>query len=677
MHNPRARTTILLSLTGLLILSAAGCEDSASKQRDQVQAQLTQIRKDLQNAVATGGETSEAYQRNLNDIVTRLTSINNGEPGQLAAKSILAADALREVAALQMGTAADIESQHRALLGAVNARIDAVLRINALAEGLGSIDGAKRTAELQSELQKAREGVTAAQARIAELESPINERNAQNQLQKTEIERLRLQVGELLRKAQDDGYSAGFETYKRATEVNRQADKIEFEVSNREIDLEHDLNPQHKMAQTQQAQLEAMSQAIETAQTELAAFAKAAAGDVQFSRDKVAELNKTINENLAAIKATSDGELKTAYDGALAALDKAAANAKTAATGGPDANAGKMIGAAVSESIARVHILAAHGLADRLATLQRIKASNGAVAVTGVDGQIKELTDARQAEIDAAKVALDEASQTAQAITGNSGEFEAFRSNLQTLSAVVSGNPPPSLSDDSASTGGTADAGTGAAAIEVPPGAGAESPEALVATLKSITTIQDAGKIFDVALPSADPQMRALVPKLRSMFAGVSDLEAALQAKFQKGMADLGGNMGDVSLIADATLGEVTETAGTITVTNTKGESNTLKICQVSGRWFVGSPDDDAAALSALGMGGGAGDAATPEQHAMAKQMVLAMSGMFSVMGQAMTAAAADVQNGKYASFDEFKTAFAAAMQQASQGAMGAGMPNK
>ena len=90
------RSVVVLTFCAATACSVVGgCEDSAAKARDEVQVKLADIRTDLQQAMSSGAETPEAYQQSLNGIVTRLASLNDGEPGQQAAKSLLAADALR------------------------------------------------------------------------------------------------------------------------------------------------------------------------------------------------------------------------------------------------------------------------------------------------------------------------------------------------------------------------------------------------------------------------------------------------------------------------------------------------------------------------------------------------------------------------------------------------------
>lgn len=663
MNTLSPRTTIVIALSGLLVLIACGCEDSASKQRDEVQAKLGKIRNDLQKARAGGAETPEAYQTSLTTIVTQLTSLSGGEPGQQAAKSLMAADALREIAAVQMTKAADIESKHRADLGVVNARIDAALRMHALATGMSKVDDGERRGQLQAELQKAKDGVTALQARLGELQAPINERTAQNQSQKQDIERMRVQVNELLKKAQEKGYSAGFQTYKQATEIGRQADKIEYEVSQREIDLEHDLNPQQKMAQTQKAQLEAMVQAIEAAQGELDAYATAASGDAHASQTKAAELSKQVSDDLAKIKSESDGALKTSYDEAESALEKSAVNAQNAAKGS-DASGAKMTAAAAAESTACLHLSAARGLADREATLQRIKNSQGAISVNGTDAQLQELATARKQQEDAAKAALDSAKQSLEAAGGNGAEVEVFRRNLQMLDDAMSGKTAAPESPAAAPSGTEA---SGGATLQR--GDGAESAEALVAALNSVKTSADMKTLFDVGLPPSDAGALKMLEGARTLSAAMGQLDAALHAKFNKGIKDIpnfgGGMTGDLPLIAEAKALKVEGATGTVAISFENGKNATVEISQVGERWYVGKEGDNGAGmLASLQM--------SQDEIAAAAPMVQQMIG---VMSRALSDLAKAVRAGEFATFEDFQAKATARMTQVIQGAMGGMTP--
>lgn len=486
-------SSLSITVAGSLLLCIAGCEDETARQRDEAQVKLTQLRGDLRQAIAKGGDTPEAYQASLNKIVTALDGVGNGESGQQAAKGLLAAEALREIAAAHSAAAADIELAHASELSVADAQVDAALRLHSLANGFGSFDVNQMRDALQTQVQAAQQAAAALREQIAALEGPINQHTSQNQTQGQQIEQMRIQVGNLLKQAQDAGYADGLDTYLEAKQLDRQADKIEYEVSHREIDLDHDLSPQHRMALAQLAQVEAMIQALEAAQSEIEGFAATASGDAKTSRAKIDQLAGQVNQTLSAIKTESDGPLAAAYEGALSALQRAGANAaKAASAGGPGANAAKMMNAGIQEATARTHLSAARGLADRTAVLLKIKQAGGALPMNGIDAQINEIYAALQKHTAEAKAALDEASQTLEGAAGGSSEVEAFRANLTALSNALSGKAggepssaepgstpptPPPPADEEPTTPETGDAPATEPAGPDAPTPPAEAPE--------------------------------------------------------------------------------------------------------------------------------------------------------------------------------------------------------
>jgi hypothetical protein len=444
-------SAISITLVGGLILGAAGCEDPDARQRDQAQARLTQLRNDLRQALAKGGDTPEAYQSSLNQIVSALDAMGGGETGQQAAKALLAAEALREIAGAHAAAAMDIEVAHLADLAVADAQVDAALRLHALASGRGSFDVNQLRASIQSQVEGAQQTAAVLREQIAALEGPINERTSKNQVDSQQIEQLRVQVGNLLRDAQERGYADGLDLYLEAKQLNRQADKIEYDVSHREIDLDHDLAPQHRMAVRQLEQVEAMIQALEAAGAQIETYSTATAADSQASRAKIEELAGQINATLAKVKSESDGALASAYEASLAALERAAASAARAGGGaGPAANSAKIVSAGVHEAVARTHLAAARGLTDRLTLLMKIKQAGGVIPVAGLDSQISDLYSAIEKHTTDAKTSLESATQALDGVSGGSAEVEAFRANLLSLSNTLSGASAPGESSANA-----------------------------------------------------------------------------------------------------------------------------------------------------------------------------------------------------------------------------------
>jgi hypothetical protein len=585
------------------------------------------------------------------------------------------------MAAAHAAAAARIEAEHSAELNVADAQVDAALRLHALAAGRIAGDVNQMRDAIEQQIAASQQAAAGLREQIAALEAPITQHTSQNQDQNQQIEQMRIQVGELLKQAQDKGYADGLDSYLEAMQLRREADKIEYEVSQREIDLDHELSPQHRMAQAQLAQVEGMIQALEAARAQIDAFATAATDDSKATRAKIEQLSSQINGTLGQIKTQADGGLAAAYESAVTALDRASTSAaKAASGGGPAANTGKMLGASVQESAARTHLAAARGLADRLAVLQKIKNSGGALPASSVDAQVTELQAAITRHRDAAKAALESASQALEGVSGGSGEVEAFRVNLASMTNTLSGKAPqPDSEPETDESAG----GDSAAAPAAPRIKGADSPEALLASVKSIKGISDVDRVFDLILPPTDPAAKQMMTMARGLIGDVKKLDAALQGKFAQGLESFGGEMQmptTANLGLDtATIENVTDTTASLSVT-ANGKTQSIPLAKVDDRWYIGDPNDPngLGALSAMGPGGtgagGAPDGAAatdPEMQKAMMQMVGAMMGGFRKAVQGMTRR---VSAGEFATFEDFKAAAEKVAQEAIGGAMG-GMP--
>ena len=105
-------------LGGLLAAVATGClEDKTAQERTQVQAALTEAIVQLRVAtiapVNPEDDGAASVEAALDSVVSRLSGLNGGEPGQLAAKGLLAATAHRELAVMDHERADAAEQQHR------------------------------------------------------------------------------------------------------------------------------------------------------------------------------------------------------------------------------------------------------------------------------------------------------------------------------------------------------------------------------------------------------------------------------------------------------------------------------------------------------------------------------------------------------------------------------------
>src|SRR4029453_17833505 len=127
---------------GILVLAGAlgaavGCEDSAARQRQQVQKSVADLSRELKLAIAGGtsfadADTVMAQQQKINGIITRLSQISGGEQGQQAAKAVLSATALRELANMKLVSAEQLEAQHRASRIDLQGKIDAMMKLDGI-----------------------------------------------------------------------------------------------------------------------------------------------------------------------------------------------------------------------------------------------------------------------------------------------------------------------------------------------------------------------------------------------------------------------------------------------------------------------------------------------------------------------------------------------------------------
>jgi hypothetical protein len=592
MKSRKISVCALVGCLGATFIS--GCEDSAAKQRDAVQASLNEIKRDLQVAMASAGvgEDASAGVTRLNQVITQLQGVTGGEAGQQASKSLLAATALRELADIHAMEIQAIEARHRDARNQIRTQFDAALRMNAIATGLLKVDAKADRDSLQRELQTAKTTANELSQKFMQLGEPITRQTSQNDAQLKEVERLRVEVGNLLRRAQELGHADGFETYKQAATIGRQADEIELKVAHSEIELDYQLNPEHKSVATQVNQLQGMIEAIEKAQANLDAFAAASSTDIEATRIEINRIVSQINESLDAVNKERTGPLADQYSQAMETLEKAAAQADAATKA--DAHTAKLISVRAHEALGRLHASQARALADHKSTLELLV--NGSKEL-GVDGKYAQ-------QLGEASVAYDQALQSAKEQYATAAEqlgsvqsrgdqetVARYQQKLDGMIAALEGNataspaPDPTPSSDSSpetSTGTDADLGPGF-----------ESPEALVEFIKSleqsdksVAELQNdvhSATIFQTAQGKKVKQFTLeLVPAFGTLF-------DALVEKFGRETTMAAFKSSGMELFPDlstATIKAIDDSHASITFQRANGQPKTEHMVKVNERWY-------------------------------------------------------------------------------------------
>jgi hypothetical protein len=491
------KTSVCALIGGIGASVLTGCEDSAAKQRDAVQASLNKINREMQVAMASAGASAEAEAgvNRLNGIITQLQGVSGGEAGQQASKALLAATAYRELADIHATKIDAVEAHHRDIREAVRSKLDAALRMNAVSSGLLKIDGQADRDALQRELQATKTSANELSQKFMQLGEPIAKQTSQNEAQLKEVERLRVEVGNLLRRAQELGHADGFDTYKQAASIGRQADEIELTVAQSEIELDYQLNPDHKSVATQVNQLQGMIEAIEKAETFLNEFATASAADVDVTRSEIDRLAGEIDAGLETISRERGERLEPEYSGAIAALDKAVSQADAAAKA--DTHTAKLVGVRARAALGNLYATQVRALADHKSTLEQLV--NGVKELGLEDKYAKQLGETSVAYDEAVLKAKEQYGLATEQLAnvqsrGDQESIARYQQNLEGVVAALEGKSAPVAEpEDSTAPSASSSSQTG----------GAESAEALVATIKNMNGLETLNKRWTWLFPSS------------------------------------------------------------------------------------------------------------------------------------------------------------------------------
>ena len=634
---------ILASVSVTSLMISGGCEDSSAKQRDLVQIQIRQANVKLQRAL---GSSTDDPGSALQGVVADLSRIDGGEPGQQAAKALLTATALRGVASIKLAAAEEIEAAHRLQRSALNAAIGESLKLAETASALDSVNAVVERQQLQRDIESARAEVMELRAKIEQLDGPISERAGQNANNKTEVDALRLKVNELRRKAQELGHADGFETYKQAIAASRQADQIEYEISQREIDLEHSLTPELTMTDTHAQQLDALIQSLETARTQLEAFANATAQEVSGIRKQVADSVSLANAALNEMESQRSGELTAAYDEAQAALEKAAGQARSATSqrslAAQDQQTARLVGVQAQEMLGRLHWAKARAAADHQRLLDRLASLSG--TGSGLGEKSRELAEQYRLAIEQAKTAYEGAREQAASVQNVDALNAGIESAIASLSgAFVPSTAPTSSSTPASSVGGTAPAP--GAPVDIPVFSSADELGIFLAGLpKNADGMRAALAVIHATSPSGQRMLKASTDMVNAF----ASIDRAMQQHLNQSFFDAMGRMLTTVTpdLAGATVSEQTEDRVVYTKT-AFGQTQTIVIRKIEGTWKINADELDQTTLAALPM----------------------MEQMATTMATAADSLVKRIQAGEFKSAQEVMMAFGQSMTPAGPGA--------
>jgi hypothetical protein len=286
----------------------------------------------------------------------------------------------------------------------LHSAIEAASQLNALATGLDHVSNDERLATLRGEHQAAEKGLEASSQAVASLDKPIGQLTRENETDSDQVAKLRGKANDLYRRANELGRMAGFESFKQATDIRREAEQIERRMAGREIELGYRHQPESNLAQSRVESHQRLIEQIEQAQQQLAASGKATTAQVEAVRAEVGLFREAIGKVLDEMNRRTTAELAAAYETAIGHFEKSASQGDKAASKGErgDSSTGRLAATRARRALGGLQATRAASLGEHVALLNRL-----AAAGDGVANQQKVAAELQAAEL-ARQAALQE-----------------------------------------------------------------------------------------------------------------------------------------------------------------------------------------------------------------------------------------------------------------------------
>ncbi|HRP63006.1 MAG TPA: hypothetical protein PK400_06920 [Phycisphaerales bacterium] len=562
-------TSLILSVAAAsvtLLGGLTGCEDADARARGQAQQIITQASHDFRKATARPlqlDEPSESarIKNELNAIVNRLNAAPDGDAGQSAAKSLLLAEALHELAGIDLARIDSMELAHRNDRMVANSQVGRLIRLEALAAAREALSTSDERRALQRDREQAEMAVRALAQHVQELEAPIADRTERNRQDAEAARRLREEANNLTRRAMELGYREGFTSFELGAQRRREADRLDYQIAHREIELNTELEPAHELTRMSAAQMQAMIESINRALRQFDEMEQTRVAEISRLRQEIETVRTSAAELIRTLSASTGGELADLYNEAATRLERAASLSRQAASRmGQQGQVARLTEARSSELLGRVLATRVHGIASQIALLNAAIDSRAMGGVQAYQLETQNLA-ATQAELTAKAVeAYASAEQALSQVGGNLPAVEAYRANLQRAIAALAGEvvdwsqPLPGEIDPE----GEMDFSDleGMSLEDLMMMGGEVTPEQLLAALEALdfdTLLAQMPGVGDSIPPEMRPMLRQAFDSARravrvrvenGQITTVEQFQQALMEEMMKGMGMGGGGMG-------------------------------------------------------------------------------------------------------------------------------------
>ncbi len=576
----RAAVLLLLGLAALL----PACEDPQAQERTAVAEKLEELTaaftRSMAGAVAIGSDAFVAREVELQGLASQIASLRTGDSGLSSAQASLGAAVHSELAAMSLDRARSQEQQlgqERLIVAAMG---NAMRRLQDRAAGRRSLDFSAPLESLQSQKLAAQDEIAKFGEVIVELDAPIAKLTGEIEVDRAEVDRLAINANGLRREASELGAADGFSRFQQAVEQERQADRIENRIAHREIDLDYELLPDHRMAETLIQNANTVLAAAEQSQDGLEAFAALSEEDLSRLLAAIQALSDQVQERLAAMdllmSPEESGSLADSYRVAEDELEEAAAMASRAASRlkGEEGAAARVTAARIQTRRGELLSSKARGLSDASVMLSQLVGVEEAMDAE-IDQRLAEIDQQKAQALQDASAAFSEAKSVLSQVQSRPGSsVAAFGASIDVALGVLSGAPVSKVPAEAGGPGAAASPSTG--------------PESVLARLRERGDQDDA--LFFELCHASTPTGEQAIAALTRMAPPMARLEEAMKSQYGKGLAGaFGGAVDPTTLMAqleNATLVEESDQRAVYRF-GAEGQTAELPLIRVGSSWFI------------------------------------------------------------------------------------------
>ncbi|MFO0829957.1 MAG: hypothetical protein U0572_17580 [Phycisphaerales bacterium] len=649
--------TLLSLLCTASVLPLHGCKDA------NVEAQVAAA-KDLR-------EETRAFVAAAESVTVLNREKKAGEFGSIAGKTsslgttattksaagVLSSVMASSAAALYASTTRELElaaDRARTLIAAAS---DSAAMLQTIAEAQSKLSLGDDREFLKKAKAAAEGSLKGLQAKVKELEDPINQLKSSVAARRDKLAQMQQQAADLRREALATNAIAAFPKVEESATIRENAALLRGSIALDESQL-FALQPELDHANGALSAAQAISTAADSALAALENFSTQLKSDASGLTKAADDLRASVQAAIDALNAQSTGPLNEAYEKATAMYAKARDDGGRA--GATGANETKVTANAALGDLAWQQVV---GIDAQIALHQRLAAAG---SLFGGEAKQKEAIDALKAKretlVTAAKESYGAALETIGSMNGESPAVARTRSAIEASVARVEGRAPAPAADAASAAksrpfgaGAPSGAPTAAAGPLVGVGSGFGSKDDLVAAFLGAGTNMDKGiELAKQGFAFSSDGSRAMFSASMSMVDGIMPMLKAAKEKFgDAALASIGQAAGNSNPLGGA-FEKIEQGGKTFMRTNSQGRQVDLELVEINGAWFAN--------------GEGLFAGIDPAQLAMAQQAMAAMGPMKAAMKAAADAVAQQIQSGAISSADQVMPAFQQAMMKAMQG---------